>query len=273
MRYRLSFSIKNSDAILPFYHQEEIRNCISFLLEKNGYDLENSKSLTFSSLKGGFRTIPGGLELTHSKVTFIISGTDRALIEKIKEAVFLEKEISIGSLILEPLFATIEEKPLNFENKMKYLCLSPICISMKERGNQEESFIHPTNPLFSDLLYYSTMDRMEMTGNYSTQELETFSKFQFIGEEHYLEKLKGMEQKYSRNYRVYYNRRQIVVRGFILPFTLYAHPKVQEFVYFNGLGLLNEQGWGALDFLKEQLPKAEEILLPHKGIKKRESLI
>lgn len=270
MRIRLNFSLKNGDAILPFYHQEEILNCISFLLEKNGFDLENRKNFTFSSLKGGFKAVPGGMEILFPKINLVISGSDFTLIEKVKDVIFLETEIFIGSLILQPVSFMLEQS-VEFEKLMKYLCLSPICVG--GNGQSEDGFIHPAAPLFSDLLYFNTMERMESTGLYSQEELDSFSKFQIVPEGEYLNKYLGMEHKYSRNYKVYFNKKLTAVKGYIFPFTFYAHPKVQEFIYYNGLGLLNEQGWGMLDSLKEKQPVESILPASASKIRKRESVI
>ena len=39
--------------------------------------------------------------------------------------------------------------------------------------------------------------------------------------------------------------------GYLLPFTLHAHPKVQEFIYETGIGLYTLEGYGMVDIVHE----------------------
>jgi CRISPR/Cas system endoribonuclease Cas6 (RAMP superfamily) len=38
--------------------------------------------------------------------------------------------------------------------------------------------------------------------------------------------------------------------GYLLPFTLHAHPTVHKFIWEAGVGALSEQGYGMVDLVK-----------------------
>lgn len=272
MRVRITFNVTNGEGYLPFYHQNLVLNTFSLLFEKNGISSGLPKSFTFSSLKGSFQVTPYGLKLESSKLTLILSGSDFNFIDKVRELIFKEGDIQLGSILLTPIFYNVENSP-SFQFEMKYICLSQFgIIPPSLKMDNSERFVNPLHDSFSDLLYYSTMERLEETGQFSADELESFSKFQIVPEQSYIKRFEDHEEKYSRIYNIDYNNRPVRLRGYIFPFTLYADPKVQEYLYYNGLGVCTEKGWGALDIIKEQSPDPE-ILSKRNNLKKRENVI
>lgn len=272
MRIRIIFNLLNGESFLPFYHQQEILASLSYIFKKYGLEFNLSDKFTFSSLKGGFKVTAHGLQFQSPKVSLVLSGFNSDLVNKAKELIFEEKQFTVGELMLIPEFFQVEDKP-NFDLEMKYICLSPFAlISPISNGGYSDKFIHPLDNTFSDFLYYSSIERMEATGLYSEQEIESFAKFQLVPEKGYLDKFEGQEIKFARIYSAIFKERSVRIRGYVFPFTLYAHPKVQEFLYFNGLGECTEIGLGALDIIKE----TKEMIAPdfsNSAFKKRENVL
>ena len=108
-------------------------------------------------------------------------------------------------------------------------------------------FINPDSDEFSDLLYESTLTRMEKSGWYTPEQMESFFKFQVVPDMVYVNKLKEQQKKFARIYAVYDLDVKYEVRGYTLPFTLYAAPEVQDFVFKCGLGAFTHKGFGMMD--------------------------
>ena len=108
-------------------------------------------------------------------------------------------------------------------------------------------FIGPTDEEFSDLLYENTLARMEATGRYSAEDLSGLYKFQLVPDASYLQRMEANHKKYSRIYPMFDSDIRYEVRGYTLPFTLYASPSVQNFIFENGLGQCTHKGFGMLD--------------------------
>ena len=88
---------------------------------------------------------------------------------------------------------------------------------------------------------------MEKSGWYSPEEMESFFKFQVVPDMVYVNKLKEQQKKFARIYAVYDLDVKYEVRGYTLPFTLYAAPEVQDFVFKCGLGAFTHKGFGMMD--------------------------
>jgi CRISPR-associated endoribonuclease Cas6 len=134
------------------------------------------------------------------------------------------------------------------EASNKFVCISPLVL-ITPAFNEEagKRFINPDSDEFSDLLYESTLTRMEKSGWYSTEQMESFFKFQVVPDMVYVNKLKEQQKKFARIYAVYDLDVKYEVRGYTLPFTLYAAPEVQDFVFKCGLGAFTHKGFGMMD--------------------------
>ena len=88
---------------------------------------------------------------------------------------------------------------------------------------------------------------MELSGEFSADELASFTRFQVIPDKSYLTRLRGLGKKYSRMYTTYDGGVDLELRGYTMPFTLYADPKVQEFVFECGFGEYANLGFGMID--------------------------
>jgi len=131
---------------------------------------------------------------------------------------------------------------------MKYICISPlVLLEPSFNDDQGKRFISPETEAFSDSLYESTLQRMGSIGKYNEDQLKDFFRFQIVPDAKYLHKIKVSQKKFARIYPMYDQDVKYEVRGYTLPFTLYAAKEVQEFLFIGGMGKLCHKGFGMLD--------------------------
>jgi len=248
MRVRLVFNLVNKGAELPFHHQYIITN---FLLEYIETYLRSVKEpdkvfYNFSSLKGQTSLGKGSLQFLSNKVSIIFTSNDEGLIDYLIYELYNKSLVMLGRLELVP--ANVDkENPIDFATEMKYVCLSPIAIANPMEDSMfAQKYINPSFDLFSDTLYENTLNRMEQAG-YSSDELSLYYQFQLIPDKEYLSKMKDGQKKIARVFPVFIQNEKLELRGYIFPFKLYAHPKVQEFIFTCGFGTFAEKGFGMLD--------------------------
>jgi CRISPR-associated endoribonuclease Cas6 len=207
-----------------------------------GYTLYN-----FSGLKGQIKISRKGLHFYSSRVTLVFSASDKDFIDYFLAILFEQRELVIGNLQLVP--ESVEnEDPVAIGDSVKFLCISPIVL-LPASFNDDSSkrFISPENDEFSDLLYDNTIARMESSGNFTADQLASFYKFQLVADKEYINRLQASHKKFARIYPLFDLDVKYEVRGYTFPFTLYAPPPVQQFIYENGLGHFTHKGFGMLD--------------------------
>ncbi|HRJ28403.1 MAG: CRISPR-associated endoribonuclease Cas6 [Cyclobacteriaceae bacterium] len=259
MRTRIIFSLKNRGAYVPFHHQYLLAQFIKGLL-MFGPDktYQGYTQFNFSGLKGQTKISRKGLHYYSSKVTLVFACADREFLSYFTAQLFEQKDIMIGSLHLVP-DSIEEEPPVEIQTEAKFLCISPIVpVPAAFNNEQGKKFIMPESDEFSDLLYDSTISRMEATGKYTPEQLTSFYKFQLVPDPGYLQRLQAAGKKFARIYPLYDSDVKFEVRGYTFPFTLYAAPEVQRFVYENGLGYFCHKGFGMLDVAGNDSIKREQ---------------
>lgn len=248
MRTRIIFSLKNRGAYVPFHHQYLIAQVIKGLLvfgpDKSYLDFNQ---FNFSGLKGQTKVSRKGLHYYSSKVTLVFACSDKKFMEYFLARVFEQKEIIVGNLHLTPESTEVEEA-VQISDETRFLCISPIVL-IQASFNDERSkkFVPPDSDEFSDLLYESTLSRMEAHGKYTPEQLTSFYKFQIVPDRDYIQRIQTTHKKFARIYPLFDNDIKFEVRGYTFPFTLYAAKEVQQFVYENGLGFFTYKGFGMLD--------------------------
>ncbi len=260
MRTRIIFSLKNRGAYVPFHHQFLLAQFIKgILIFGPNKEYKDFTQFIFSGLKGQTKISRKGLHFYSAKVTLVFSCTDKEFLAYFLEQLFLQKEIVIGSLHLSPE-AFEQEESVQINEEAKFLCISPIVpIQASFNDEQSKKFMSPDTDEFSDLLYDATLSRMEATGKYTPEELAGFYKFQIVPDAGYLQRIQDTHKKFARIYPVYDNDVKFEVRGYTFPFTLYAAPEVQRFVYENGLGYFCHKGFGMLDIAhNDSIRKADQ---------------
>ncbi len=233
---------------MPFHHQYLLAQLLKgILLRGGGQEYFDYRWFNFSGLKGQTKVSRSGLHFYSNKVTLVISAFEKSFIDYLLKHLFSFKEIEVGNLVLEPEYAEEEILP-QLDSTMKYICISPVVLLEPSfHDNQGKRFIDPEHDSFSDSLYEATMERMSRHGKYTADQLKNFYKFQTVPDSNYLNKIKASQKKFARIYPMFDQDVKYEVRGYTLPFTLYAAPEVQEFVFMGGLGKYCHKGFGMLD--------------------------
>ena len=79
------------------------------------------------------------------------------------------------------------------------------------------------------------------------EKLQSFYKFQVVPDLEYIQKIRENQKKFARIYPLYDMDVKYEVRGYTFPFTLYAAPEVQQYVFLLGIGEFTFKGFGMLD--------------------------
>ena len=250
MRVRIIFSLINKGAMVPFHHQYLVDELVLSILKKEKHSFEDNLDYNFSGLKGQTRISKKGLHFYSAKITIVFSSYNDDFIQFLLDEIFKMPSLQIGELELVPESVEKEEFP-PMETAAKYLCISPIVlVTSKLEDVFSKKFISPTEDTFSDFLYESTMQRMEKSGLYSAEKIASFYKFQFAPDIDYLNKIKATDKKFARIYNVQEDSHHYEIRGYTLPFTLFADTEVQEFILNFGLGAYTNKGYGMLDLVE-----------------------
>lgn len=247
MRVRIIFNLKNKGAFVPFHHQFLLAQTAKAVLLSGGNDdFIHYPYFHFSGLKGQTRISKQGLHYYSNKVTLVLASPSVAFIDYFLSCLFRHELISIGNLQLLPVEVEKEVVP-EITDATKFVCISPlVLIKPSIFDDSAKRFVEPEADEFSDLLYDSTISRMEAFG-YNSEELEQFFKFQIVPDTDYLERIRSSGKKFARIYPLYDQDVKYEVRGYTFPFTLYAAKEVQEFIFTCGLGVFANKGFGMLD--------------------------
>lgn len=250
MRVRIIFGLTNKGAAVPFHHQFLLANLITTLLHKEPDKFQGFYDFNFSGLKGQTKVGKEGLHFYSNKVTLVVSSRNEDFVQFIVQQIFRMQHVEIGKLLLIPLNVEREAEP-KFENECKFICISPLVVINPITSELDpKKFMSPYMDEFSDYLYDSTMSRMEKSG-YSAEKLAEFYKFQVVPDKDYLTKIKEEEKKFARIFPVFHKGEKYEVRGYTFPFTLYADPEVQQFLFHSGLGEMTYKGFGMLDMANQ----------------------
>jgi len=257
VRVRIIFVLKNKGGHVPFHHQyllAEVKEKI--LSDSKKYD--GFTDYNFSGLKGQTKISKNGLHFYSSRVTLVLSSPDQVFIDHFLQNLFDLKELTVGTLQLIPEGVEQEMLPV-FGDSIKCICISPVVLVEPNSSSvYVKKFISPDSDVFSDLLYESTIDRMEKTGVYTSEQIASFYKFQIVPDKNYLEKIKEGEKKFARIYPVHFRNEKHEVRGYTFPFSLYAAPQVQEYLFNYGLGVYTHKGFGMLDIANADFTRKTE---------------
>lgn len=267
MRVRIIFKLKNKGSFLPFHHQFILAQFIKGVMVKGGNEkYVNYPFYNFSGLKGQTKVSRSGLHYYSNLVTLVLSAQDKDFVDYVLKLIFEFDTIPLGNLEISPLSTELEIQPKLTEDN-KFICISPtVPVKSTFNGVEGKRFIMPESDEFSDLLYDSTMQRMEASGLYSPEQFESFNKFQVVPDMDYLNKLRAKEKKFARIYSVFDMDVKYEARGYTLPFKLYAAREVQEFVFNCGLGQYTYKGFGMLDLANiDPVGRSKEYIFKKAG--------
>jgi CRISPR-associated endoribonuclease Cas6 len=244
MRVKISFTRDNTSGnSIPLHHQKLIYDSLGTVISEVGGD---RKQITFSSLKGTSKIQNGFMKFLSSKLTLVIASSDEALLEKIVNKIFEKSFFPIGRMNLLPKAKEIITDP-EFTTQMRYLCISPLIIFDPNKNIERSTEqVDPTTHTFSDLLFNITLDAMEKSG-IPEEKVNSYAEFDIQPDADYIQKINTGNKKYSRIYRNAEGKNMI---GYLIPFTLHAHPDVHKFMWDNGIGVTTSEGYGMIDLAK-----------------------
>ena len=245
MRIRLIFDLKNRGAVLPFHHQGLLVDLIENIKSELGGEYSQYDLYSFSGVKGQTKVTREGLQYNSSKVTIVFSCLSEDFAVQLVRKIFEKEYIELGQMFLLP--DTVEkEKDSVLGEATKFISISPIMVVPQDEEDVK-MFIDPNDDRFSDAIYESTMSRMEKSGLYSEEDFASFFKFQIVPDNEYIKKIKKKNKKFSRIYTTGSLGQGADYRGYTIPFTLFADPVVQEFIFNCGFGDFSSHGFGMLD--------------------------
>jgi CRISPR-associated endoribonuclease Cas6 len=244
MRVKFSFlKSKSGEAALPLHHQR----LISIFIREMLADEPNHTGLyCFSTLKGTSKVQAGQIRYQSSKVSLAFASVDDKIVEHLIKRITSFNEVFIGKMALAPKQHQVIHDPV-FKVQMKYVCISPLVVEPAFVGEEPRiAAPEPTSHEFSDHLFNSVIERMENAG-YSDEDLNSFAEFELQPDRDYVNKMAEQGKKLVRHYK---NDNNEAMGGYLLPFTLHAHPKVQKFIWDAGLGLYCNNGFGMIDIVQ-----------------------
>lgn len=245
MRVRLIFNLNNRGGVLPFHHQGLLVDLIEGLKLEMEPKFHDYDLYSFSGVKGQTKVTKEGLQYNSKKVTVVFSCLSEEFAVQLVRKIFDREVLELGELILEP--DTVEkEKESVLGEVTKFISISPILVAPNDTENVKD-FIDPNDDKFSDTIYETTMARMEKSGMFSEEDFASFFKFQIVPDNEYIKKIKKKNKKFSRIYTTGSLGQGDEFRGYTVPFTLFADPKVQQFLFTCGFGDYAYHGFGMLD--------------------------
>lgn len=244
MRIKISFlRDQASTNSIPLHHQKLLSTALHEIATAISPE---PVAFNFSSIKGTSRIQNGFMKFLSTKVTLVLSSSDENFIQKFVDEIFTRPYISIGKMNLIPKHRDIIIDP-EFQKRMRYLCISPIVLLNPDlEPEKTQDMVSPVSHEFSDALFNGTLDRMEAAG-YTEDKLSQYAEFEVKPDREYVEKIQDSGKKFARFYKSEAGNTMV---GYLLPFTLYAHPDVHDFVWKNGAGVLTEQGYGMIDIVQ-----------------------
>ncbi len=252
MRIKISFlKVHGSSGTVPLHHQK----IISAFLEEVIREMPiKSEFYNFSSLKGTSKVQAGQIRFLSSKVSLVLSAPEPEFLQMLVDEIFERRLVSFAKLTLVPKSYEVMADP-EFKTVMKYVCISPMVsqppFESDAAGNIPEA-MDPRNQEFSDLFYDAVIDRMEKAG-FDEKQLASFAEFEIMPDANYVQKIADTHKKFAR---IYKNNSNETIFGYLLPFSLHAHPQVQKFIWECGLGLNTIMGYGMVDVVSSMAPAA-----------------
>jgi CRISPR-associated endoribonuclease Cas6 len=253
MKVRFHFRRSGKGNAVPVYHQDLLAKLIRQWINSTFTESEDLQFdlFTFSSLKG-LNKVEGNLMFYHSQqVHIMLSSPHEMWLTRLSDSIMRQGSFQIHEMTLLPEAYEVASPPV-FGWESRFVSMSPMILfdpHLKPEAPSE--ILNPYSNDFSDLLYDSLLDKMESYpfGNFNFNE---YSKFQVVPDSEYIRKLKETKKKFGRPLEVEGRK----VKSYLFPFTLFAHPDVQSFVYAAGIGCMGSTGFGCVDLV---VPGAKKI--------------
>ena len=256
MRIKISFlKVHGTNGLVPLHHQKIIS---SFLEDVMREMPEKSDRYNFSSLKGTSKVQNGQIRFLSSKVSLVISAPEAEFAQKLVERLFDRRLINFAKLTLVPKSQLVIVDP-DFQTVMKYVCISPLVAQPPFVADEvTPEPMDPRTQEISDLFFETILNRMEQAG-FTEQQLNEFAEFEITPDPGYIERLLASQKKFAR---IYKNNMSQTIFGYLLPFTLHAHPQVHKFIWDCGMGMFTTQGYGMIDVVGNEIIESEPAPSP-----------
>lgn len=257
MRFKLILNITSRNKVLPINYQYPLHSWIykviqsadaefSHFLHEEGYTLgyKKFKLFTFSPLTSRpFKIFKKDerIGLYGDEVQLQISFLIDQVAEKFIMGLFMGQQFFLGDQISQVDFEVvrIEAKPKPvFQEKMRYRCLSPVTISIKEEGKTHAQYLHPEDSRYTDLFIRHLQQKQA-----SVPQLAHASSGQVWDENDWQFKLLSKPRKKGVHIKQHTPDHTQVI-GYQYDCELKAPLEVHEIAYYAGFGEKNSLGFG-----------------------------
>lgn len=246
MKVRFHFKRQGKGNAVPVFHQDILADLIRSWIQGAFQNVSEKQFdlYTFSSLRGLNKCESNLLFFHTNQVHIMLSSPHEAWLRSLADYIMQQPVIQVHEMTLVPeSYETAYAPTLGWETR--YVSMSPMVLfDPKENPDAPKDLLNPYAAEFSDLLFDTLLDRMEKFP-LRQFDFEQYGKFQIVPDARYIEKLRVQKKKLGRALEV----RHTKVKAYLFPFTLYAHPDVQNFIYDAGIGALGAEGFGCLDLV------------------------
>lgn len=252
MKVKIILNKQSKFGLVPFNHLPELVQVVQNIVKNNttafesiikpyANSFEEFDLYSFSGIKGFSKVENNALNFQSKKLSWVISSPIEKFVDKLLDEFFKLPSVKIGDILVNPIQTEVMPAP-TFHKAIKYLALSPLVLNPKD----DASYL-PDSEHFSDQLFEITIKRMMNFYGKDALPYNEMTEFQFIPDREYLERMKSQNKDYARMYEtVGYGS----VKAYLMPFVLYAHPKIHEFIWDAGFGAITQEGFGGLDVLR-----------------------
>ena len=220
-------------------------------LHDHGYQIEGKqfRLFTFSQLDLRPYQIQGDLvQLNGDRVSLEVSFCLNEASGHFLQGLFSQQQFSLGDAQhrIDFVVDTVEilPEPDFREERERFRCLSPVCVSLARTDGRPVEYLSPEHPHYAERLYDNLISKTQSyaldQGSIAVQALPySPEKFGFRLE----------SRPRSRLIRIAANtQRTTQVRGFLYDFSLRCNPGWKEMIWQAGLGEKNAMGFGCVGF-------------------------
>ena len=260
---RLKISLQSEKEVnIPFNYQYELQSVIykiisqaepefATFLHDDGFSKDNKAFKFFTFSKLSFRdqevhTTKKGFE-NIKRADFSFSTRIDKIFENFVLGIFAGKVLNFyfGRNHIEFHVINVEVlKEIEFNDSMKFICLSPISVStqIERNGELKKHFFDYMNPdereHFKLNIYKNLCHKYEV---YFDKTWDKEQKFNFSFDPEYIAKRNGNISKLMKF------KNNIMVKGFEAPFTVETYPELIKIGYECGFGDNNSAGFGCVE--------------------------
>lgn len=234
LRIKISLDKSEQDNYIPKYYGSILAEQVQKVLkESDGFSgLFNISSLDLD------KTEKAGKKILHygKSADFILSIYDFGVTESDVVNLFKDRIFFLPNEYQVVFLKTLEIP--EFKRKMSYKALSPISVSQIREYDGKTEYFFPGDIFFEDLLFDRIYTIYLLTGG----ERMDVSKCKYFQDSPIDEK-KLTLKKGSKVHKI---------KAFLQDFTIVAPPKIQEILFFAGVGKLAEDGFGCVGVIDEE---------------------